>query len=101
MSNAKECARNSNIPIKATYGLCEKFMKRESLSLWRRMKISQKLPLEYVTKLSEFQCLAIVLCQRNKYSLKKKKKNHSGILSINTVMPGWIKIIIYWHLVAK
>jgi hypothetical protein len=33
MSKAKECAINSNIPFKASYGWCEEFMKRESLSL--------------------------------------------------------------------
>jgi hypothetical protein len=32
MSKAKECARNSNIPFKASHGWCEKFMKRGSLS---------------------------------------------------------------------
>lgn len=29
MSKAKECARNSNLPFKASGGWCEKFMKRE------------------------------------------------------------------------
>jgi pyruvate-formate lyase-activating enzyme len=33
MENAKECARKSNVPFKACHGWCEKFMKRESLSL--------------------------------------------------------------------
>jgi hypothetical protein len=33
MSKAKEGARNSNIPFKASHGQCEKFMKRERLSL--------------------------------------------------------------------
>jgi hypothetical protein len=33
MSKAKECARNNNIPFKASCGWWEKFMKTESLSL--------------------------------------------------------------------
>jgi hypothetical protein len=32
MSKAKEYARNSNVRFKAICGLCEKFMKRESLA---------------------------------------------------------------------
>jgi hypothetical protein len=71
MSKAKECARNSNIPFKATRGWCDKFMKRESLSLRQRTKISQKLPMEFETKLIEFQCFVIGLHQRNKYSLSQ------------------------------
>jgi hypothetical protein len=47
MPKAKECARNSNIPFKASRGWCAKFMKRESLSLQRKTKISQKLLLEF------------------------------------------------------
>jgi hypothetical protein len=38
MSKAKEYARNSNIPFKASHGWCEKFMKREIER--RRTKIS-------------------------------------------------------------
>jgi hypothetical protein len=49
MSKAKEYARNSNILFKASCGWCEKFMKRESLSLLRRTKISQELPSEFET----------------------------------------------------
>jgi hypothetical protein len=33
MSKAGDCAGNSDIPLKATHKWCEKFMKRESLSL--------------------------------------------------------------------
>jgi hypothetical protein len=51
MSKAKDCARKNNIPFKASCGWCERHMKRESLSLQRRIKISQKFPLEFV----EFQ----------------------------------------------
>jgi hypothetical protein len=29
MPKAKECARNSNIPFKANFGWCEKFMERK------------------------------------------------------------------------
>jgi hypothetical protein len=59
MSNAKECARNSNIPFKAYHGWREKFMKRESLSLQQWTKISQKLPSEFETKLIEFRVLLL------------------------------------------
>jgi hypothetical protein len=59
MSKAKECARNSNIPFKTSCGWCEKFMKRESLSLQQRANISQKLPSEFEAKLIEFQCFLI------------------------------------------
>jgi hypothetical protein len=69
MPTARECVRNSNIPFKASHGWYEKFMKRESLSLQQRRKINQKLPLEFETKLVEFQRFVIGLCQRNKYSL--------------------------------
>lgn len=33
VSKAKECAKNSNIPFKASRGGCGKFMKTEGLSL--------------------------------------------------------------------
>jgi hypothetical protein len=33
MSKAKEYSRNSNMPFKACHGWCEKFMKREMLSI--------------------------------------------------------------------
>jgi hypothetical protein len=46
-------------------------MKGKSLSLWQRMKISQKLPLEFETKLIEFQRFVIGLCWRNNYSLSQ------------------------------
>jgi hypothetical protein len=65
MSKAKECARNGNIPFKTNHLWCEKFMKRESLSLWWRTKISQNLPSEFETKLSVFQRFVIRPCQRN------------------------------------
>jgi hypothetical protein len=68
MSNAKECARNSNIPFKASRGWCENFMKRESLSLQRRTKINQKFAVELETKLIKFQRFVTGLCQRKKYS---------------------------------
>jgi hypothetical protein len=71
MSEAKEYARNSNIPFKAYHGWREKFKKRESLSLRRRMKISQRLPLEFETKLIEFQCFVTGQRRRNKYSLSQ------------------------------
>jgi hypothetical protein len=66
----KECARNGNIPVKVGVW-CEKFMKRESLSLQQLIKIGQKLPSEIETELTEFQHFVIGLCQRNKYSLSK------------------------------
>jgi hypothetical protein len=65
MSEAKECARNSNIPFRASCGWCE------NLSLQRRTKISQKLPLEFETKLTEFQHFVIWPCRRNNYSLSQ------------------------------
>jgi hypothetical protein len=46
-------------------------MERESLSLQQRMKISPKLPSEFETKLTEFQCFVIGLQQRNNYSLSQ------------------------------
>jgi hypothetical protein len=42
---AKECARNYNIPFKASHGWCEKFMRRTSLSL-RQTKMRRTIPLE-------------------------------------------------------
>jgi hypothetical protein len=71
MSKAKECARKSNIPFKASRGWCEKFMKRKILSLRRKTKISQKLPSEFETKLTEFQRFIIGLHRRNNYSLSQ------------------------------
>jgi hypothetical protein len=71
MSKAKEYARNSNIPFKASRGWREKFMKRESLSLRGRAKISQNLPSVFGTKLVEFQRFVIGLRRRNKYSLSQ------------------------------
>jgi hypothetical protein len=68
MSKATECARNSNIPFRVSR---DKFMKRESLSLWRRTKISQKLRSEFETKLIEFQHFVTGLRRRNKYSLSQ------------------------------
>jgi hypothetical protein len=70
MSEAKECARNSNIPFQSSHGCCEKFMKGESL-LQLRIKISQKLSLEFETKLIILQCFVIGLHRRNKYSLSQ------------------------------
>jgi hypothetical protein len=66
MSKTKECTGNSNIPFRANCGWCEKFMRTESLLLWWT-KISQKLPLEFETKLIEFQHFVIGLSQRNKF----------------------------------
>jgi hypothetical protein len=71
MSKAKECARNSNVPFKASHGWCEKFMKRESLSLRRRAKINHTLPSEFETKLIEFQHFVIGLRRSNKYPLSQ------------------------------
>jgi hypothetical protein len=71
MPKAKECARNSTVPFKASRGWCEKFMKRESLSLRWRTNISQKLPSEFETKLIEFQRFIIGLRRRYKYSLSR------------------------------
>jgi hypothetical protein len=71
MTKAKECARNSNIPLKASHGWCEKFMKKESLSLQPRTKINQKFPSDFETRLIEHQCFVIGLHQRNNYSLSQ------------------------------
>jgi hypothetical protein len=61
MSKTLEYARNSNIPFKASCGWCEKFMKRGSLSLQGRTKISQKLFSEFETKLIECERFVIGL----------------------------------------
>jgi hypothetical protein len=71
MSKAKECTTNRNISFKASCGWCEKFMKRESLSLQQRTKISQKLPSEFETELIKFRDSVTGLRQRNKYSLSQ------------------------------
>jgi hypothetical protein len=71
MSKAKERARNSNMPLKVSRGWCEKFMKRESLSLRRRTKISQKLPSVFETKVIEFRRFVNGLLRRNKCSLSQ------------------------------
>jgi hypothetical protein len=61
--------RHINIPFKASRGWCEKFIKRESLSLRGRKKISQKLASEFEPKLIEFQHFVIGVRRKNKYSL--------------------------------
>jgi hypothetical protein len=56
------------VPFTASHGWCEKFMKKETISLQRSTKINEKLPSEHETKLIEFQRFVIGLRQRNKYS---------------------------------
>jgi hypothetical protein len=58
ISKAKECARKCIIPFEASRGWYEKFMKTEIVSLRRKTKISEKLPSEFETKLTEFQRFA-------------------------------------------
>jgi hypothetical protein len=60
MLNVKEYDGSCNIPFKTICELHGKFMERESLQLQWRMKISQKLPSEFETKLIEFQCVLLL-----------------------------------------
>jgi hypothetical protein len=64
-------------------------MKRERLSLWWRMKVSQKLPLKFETKLIEFQCFVIGLHRRNKYSLNQigNADKTAGFSTCLTIIP--------------
>jgi hypothetical protein len=42
-----------------------------------------------------------VIIPSGSYNFICQLANHSSNLSINTVMPDWIKTIVCWHLVAK
>jgi hypothetical protein len=59
---AKQCAGISGVSLKATRGWCEKFMKREGLSL-RRVTVGQKLLSVFETKLTDSN-VALLVCTK-------------------------------------
>jgi hypothetical protein len=71
MLKAKEIARNSNIQFKASRGWCDKFIRREGLSLRRRTTICQKLPKDYEEKLVQYQRHVINLRHQRQYCLSQ------------------------------
>lgn len=71
MSKAREIAKNVNISFKASRGWCEKFMKREGLTLRRRTTICQKLPNDFEEKLINFQRYVINLRRLHQYPLNQ------------------------------
>lgn len=69
MLKAREVAQNEDIDFLPGRGWCDKFMKREHLSLRRRTTICQKLPSDYENKLLEYQRYIINLRRQKLYCL--------------------------------
>jgi hypothetical protein len=76
---AKECAGNGDIYFRNIRGWCEKFMKRETLSIQQRTIIGQKLPSEFETNLNDYHYI-IGQGPSNQYSLIKINKVHETAL---------------------
>lgn len=71
MLKAKEVANNNGICFKGSRGWCEKFMKRESLSIRRRTTVCQKMPADFAEKISEYQTYVKKLHNKNNYELSQ------------------------------
>jgi len=76
---AKECAGNGDISFQNIRGWCDKFMKRETLSLQQRTIIGQKLPSEFETNLNDYHYI-IGQGQRNQYYLIQINKTDETAL---------------------
>lgn len=69
---ALEAATNNGInTFKATRGWCDRFMRRQGLSLRRRTSICQKIPIDFETKLVNFQRYIIELHKNRNYSFSQ------------------------------
>lgn len=71
MLKAREIATHKGLQFKASRGWCEKFMKRQCLSLRRRTTICQKLPSDYEDKLVQYQRHVIQLRLKKRYHLSQ------------------------------
>lgn len=71
MLKAKQIANNNEISFKASRGWCEKFMKRENLSIRRRTTVCQKMPEDYAEQIAEYQSYVKALHKTNKYEVSQ------------------------------